>query len=176
MMGIQVQGTAVDVERAALLRTLEEMRGNVRYTVRNLTDEQADQRTTASELCLGGVVKHLARGERHWIRFILDGDPGIDYADPQVLAGHLESMRMQEGETLAGLLAEYGETAQETERVVHGLPDLEVNQKLPSAPWWPEDAWWTARDVLLHLIAETAQHAGHCDIIRETLDGQKTMG
>jgi hypothetical protein len=35
---------------------------------------------------------------------------------------------------------------------------------------------WSARRVLLHIIAETAQHAGHADIIRETLDRQKTMG
>ncbi|MFI6575686.1 DinB family protein [Nocardiopsis sp. NPDC050513] len=176
MMGTQVQGTTVDVERAALLRMLEEMRGNIRYTVRNLTDGQAGERTTTSELCLGGVVKHLARGERQWVRFILDGDPGIDYSDPEVVAGHLASFRMEDGETLAGLLAEYAEVAEETERIVNGLPDLEVSQKLPPAPWFAEDASWTARDVLLHVIAETAQHAGHSDIIRETLDGQKTMG
>ena len=34
----------------------------------------------------------------------------------------------------------------------------------------------SARRVLLHIVAETAQHAGHADIIRETIDGQKTMG
>ena len=37
-------------------------------------------------------------------------------------------------------------------------------------------ASWTARRVLLHVIAETSQHAGHADIIRESIDGQKTMG
>ncbi|WP_198659179.1 DinB family protein [Nocardiopsis sp. FIRDI 009] len=176
MMGTRVQNTTVDVERAALLRTLEEMRGNVRYTVGNLTDEQAGERTTISELCLGGVVKHLARGERGWIRFILDGDPGIDYTDPAVTAEHLASFRMEEGETLADLLAEYEEVAEETARIVNALPDLEISQKLPAAPWWPEGASWSARDVLLHIIAETAQHAGHADIIREAIDGQKTMG
>ncbi|MEV2278348.1 DinB family protein [Nocardiopsis sp. NPDC049922] len=176
MTGNRIQDTTVDAERAALLQMLEEMRGNIRYTVRNLTDAQAGERTTVSELCLGGVIKHLARGERDWIRFILDGDPHIDYSDPEVVAGHLASFRMEEGETLADLLAEYQEVAEETERIVNGLPNLEVSQKLPSAPWFPEDTAWTARDVLLHIIAETAQHAGHSDIIRETLDGQKTMG
>ena len=51
--------------------------------------------------------------------------------------------------------------------------------RLPSsaaAPWFPPGARWSARRVLLHIIAETAQHAGHADIIRESLDGAKTMG
>ncbi|MBV9583186.1 MAG: DUF664 domain-containing protein, partial [Chloroflexi bacterium] len=46
----------------------------------------------------------------------------------------------------------------------------------PEAPWFERGARWSARRVLLHLIAETSQHAGHADIIREALDGAKTMG
>jgi hypothetical protein len=44
------------------------------------------------------------------------------------------------------------------------------------APWFTPGEQWTARRVLLHIIAETAQHAGHADIIREALDGAKSMG
>ena len=47
---------------------------------------------------------------------------------------------------------------------------------VPSAPWFPPSERWSARRALLHIIAETAQHSGHADIIRESLDGQKTMG
>lgn len=83
---------------------------------------------------------------------------------------------MGEGETLAGLLEEYAAVAEETERVVTGLPDLDASQPLPEAPWFPEGARWSVRQVLVHLIRETAQHCGHADIIRESLDGQKTMG
>ena len=62
-------------------------------------------------------------------------------------------------------------------RRVHpdGAPDLDVSHPLPVAPWF-EHASWSPRRVLLHVIAETAQHAGHADIIRESLDGSKTMG
>ena len=56
------------------------------------------------------------------------------------------------------------------------LPDLDAAHPLPQAPWFPPGASWSARRVLLHIMAETAQHAGHADIIREALDGAKTMG
>ena len=55
------------------------------------------------------------------------------------------------------------------------VPDLGATQPLPKAPWFDRTA--AARPVrcFLHIAAETAQHAGHADIIRETIDGQKTM-
>jgi hypothetical protein len=56
------------------------------------------------------------------------------------------------------------------------LPSLDATQPLPEAPWFEPGARWSARRVMLHIIAETAQHAGHADIIRESLDGAKTMG
>jgi hypothetical protein len=83
---------------------------------------------------------------------------------------------MLEGETLTGLLDRYDEVARRTEEIVLGLPDLDVSHPLPEAPWFEPGARWSARRVLLHLVAETAQHAGHADILRESLDGAKTMG
>jgi hypothetical protein len=49
-------------------------------------------------------------------------------------------------------------------------------QPLPEAPWFPPNGTRSARRVFVHIVAETAQHAGHADILRESLDGQKTMG
>jgi hypothetical protein len=83
---------------------------------------------------------------------------------------------MLPGETLAGLLDEYAQVARRTDETVTNLPDLDAEHPLPQAPWFQPGARWSARRVLLHLIAETAQHAGHADIIRESLDGAKTMG
>ena len=56
------------------------------------------------------------------------------------------------------------------------LPDLDADHALPDAPWFELGARWSTRRVFLHVIAETAQHAGHADILRESIDGQKTMG
>ena len=66
--------------------------------------------------------------------------------------------------------------ASHTDELIGTLPDLDAAHRLPEAPWFPPDATWSVRRVVLHIIAETSQHAGHADIIREALDGAKTMG
>jgi hypothetical protein len=88
----------------------------------------------------------------------------------------LDGFRMLPGETLAGLLDDYAAAGRQTDDLVATLPDLDASQPLPEAPWHEPGARWSARHVLLHVIAETAQHAGHADIIREAIDGGKTMG
>ena len=164
-------------ERADLLEALAKQRYFLRYTARDLTDEQAAQRTTVSELCLGGLIKHVAATERQWISFILDGPSATgDWQDEGVMADWLAGFRMLEGETLAGLLEDYEQVARRTDELVAQLPDLDISHPLPEAPWYEPGARWSARRVLLHVIAETAQHAGHADIIRESLDGAKSMG
>ena len=92
------------------------------------------------------------------------------------MKAHAAGFRMLEGETLASLLENYDEVARRTDDLVASLPSLDASQPLPAAPWFEPGACWSARRVLLHIIAETAQHAGHADIIRESLDGAKTMG
>jgi Protein of unknown function (DUF664) len=167
---------AVAGERADLLQALGEQRYFLRYTVRGLTDEQAAQRTTVSELCLGGLIKHVALTEKQWVNFIVGGPSAMSGADGASQAERADGFRMLDGETLAGLLETYAQVAQQTGELVVQLPDLDAAQPLPAAPWFEPGARWSARRVLLHVIAETAQHAGHADIIRESLDGAKSMG
>jgi len=166
---------ALTGERADLLESLARTRHFLRHTARDLTDEQAGQRTTVSELSLGGLIKHVTLTERQWIRFIQDGPSAMAW-DQSSVGDWMSAFRMEPGDTLAGLLAEYAKAADETAGLVAGLPDLDAAQPLPQAPWFPPGARWSARRVLLHVIAETAQHAGHADIIRESLDGAKSMG
>jgi uncharacterized damage-inducible protein DinB len=170
--------TSTDVatgERADLLSALAKQRYFLRFTARDLTDEQAAQRTTASALCVGGAIKHVTQTERQWIQFIVSG-PSVMAWDESDMGNYVDGFRMLEGETLAGLLADYDQVAQRTDDLVRSLPDLDASHPLPEAPWFEKGARWSARRVLLHVIAETAQHAGHADIIRESLDGAKSMG
>jgi len=165
-------GQTLTIERADFLQTLGKHRGFLRQTVAGLTDEQAAQRSTVSELTLGGLIKHVAEVEARWMRFAVGGaeamsSEGVDWAG---------QFRMAPGETLAGLLDRYDEVARNTDHLIATLPDLDASHALPEAPWFEPGARWTMRRVLLHVIAETAQHAGHADILRESIDGSKTMG
>jgi len=166
---------ALTGERADLLESLARTRHFLRHVTRDLSDEQAAQRTTVSELCLGGLIKHVTLTERQWIRFIEAGPSAMAW-DQSTAGDWLSAFRMVPGDTLAGLLDEYAKCAEETAALVAGLPGLDAAQPLPEAPWFPPGARWSARRVLLHVIAETAQHAGHADIIRESLDGARSMG
>jgi hypothetical protein len=82
---------------------------------------------------------------------------------------------MADDETLTELLKQYAAAARTTEEAVADLRDLDRSVPLPRTSWSPpQTVYWSARRILLHLIRETAQHAGHADIIREALDGAST--
>ena len=156
-------------ERDALLSYLAQQRDGVRYAAHGLTDADATARPSASELSLAGLVKHVALVEQAWTSFLGDGDssvfmPDYDWAD---------GFRLVAGETLADVLAFSADVAARTEKIVGDIDDL--GAPLPptgsEAPWIPAGLVWSPRWVLLHLIEETARHAGHADIIRESLDG-----
>ncbi|MFI7606221.1 DinB family protein [Micromonospora sp. NPDC049366] len=158
-------------ERADLVQSLRRHRGFLRQTVDGITDAQAATRTTVSDLCLGGLIKHVALTEASWMRFAVGGAAAME-SEPVDWVGQF---RMQEGETLAGLLDDYARVAARTDDLV-GTLDLDSAHPLPVAPWFEPGVSWSVRRVLLHLIAETSQHAGHADILREAIDGAKTMG
>ena len=69
--------TAVTGERADLLETLAKHRFFLRLTLRDLSDEQASRRTTASELTPGGLIKHVTETETGWARFIVEGPAAL---------------------------------------------------------------------------------------------------
>ncbi|MBB5933645.1 mycothiol transferase [Streptomyces zagrosensis] len=164
-------GPAPDGERAELLRVLGEQRATLLIALRGLTDDQAAQRSTVSELTLGGIVKHLAQGERVWTQLMSErrGNTPDGMWD-------MGQYQMNAGESLSALRDAYAAATAATDAAVANLPTLDVPVPLPPVPWDPQATpeTWSARLVLLQLLRETAQHAGHADIIRESLDGANT--
>lgn len=156
-------------EREGLLGYLAQQRDAIRYSAHGLTDEQARQTPTAGTLSIGGLVKHVANVERGWMDTVLQRDRGADEAE----GDYLDGFRLRPEETLAGALAHYEEVAKETEAIIADIADLGQPVPVPKGvPWFPDDVdAWSVRWVLLHLIEETARHAGHADIVRESLDG-----
>ncbi|MFD8379975.1 DinB family protein [Streptomyces sp. NPDC059679] len=183
--------TSLGAERADLLAELAAARAALTKTVHGLSDEQAAERPTVSELCLGGLIKHVAFIEEGWLRFVVEGPSalrydlpdGVTWDDlaagtarefPQWAIDHQANFQMLPGETLAQILERYEKVAARSEEIITTVPDLSATHPLPEAPWNEPGARHSVRRVLTHVIAETAQHAGHADILRETLDGQKS--
>ncbi len=158
-------------ERALLLAYIAQQRDGIRYAAYGLSDEQARLTPTAGSLSIGGLVKHCAEMERGWIDRVLQRDRRRSLEDET--AGYGDAFRLGPEETLADVLTGYEEVAKETEEIVAGIADLGQAVPVPKGvPWFPDDLEaWSVRWVLLHLIEETARHAGHADIIRESIDG-----
>ncbi|MFC9749677.1 DinB family protein [Streptomyces niveus] len=182
---------SLDAERTDLLAALATARSTLINTVRGLTDDQLGETPTVGALSLGGLIKHVASTEKAWLRFVVEGPSamnfalpdGVTWADfaagtaseyPQWAIDRENDFRMRPGDTLAGILARYGEIAAETEKIVAEVPDLSATHPLPKAPWNEPGAVRSVRAVLIHLVLETAQHTGHADILRESIDGQKS--
>ena len=142
-------------ERELLLAYIAQQRDGVRNAAYWLTDEQARLTPTAGTLSIGGLVKHVAAMEQGWIDIVLQRDRG---GSDDREAAYEDNFRLAPDETLAEALARFDAVAKETEAVVAGIDPDDVEA-------------WSARWVLLHLIEEIARHAGHADIVRESIDG-----
>jgi uncharacterized damage-inducible protein DinB len=153
-------------EREGLMEYLAQERYKLKVTALGLTEEQARATPSASVLSVGGLIKHVAITERTWTGHILRHAPEMDFSS------YGDTFKLTDGETLASVIALYDEVAAETAEVIAGIADLGQAVPVPPAPWNPKDVKeWSVRWVLLHMIEETARHAGHADIIRETVDG-----
>jgi uncharacterized damage-inducible protein DinB len=154
------------LEHDELLYMLNDQRKMVRIAMHGLSAADAVKRTTVSELTLGGVLKHLTRGERGYTH-ILTERPGM----PE---GMLDTGQyVWEGGSFEELLAAYVEAGRATDEAVRAA-DLDELVAMPSAPWDPEPEPWPIRRIVLRVFQETAHHSGHADIIREALDGAST--
>jgi hypothetical protein len=156
---------APDSERAALTAFLDKQRSILVRKVEGVTDDDARLAPTASVLSLLGILKHCALWERRWFQVVLAGRtfPG-EWPENRPTDGLAADFRVGPEDTVLSWLAYYQDQVAESRRLTASL-DLDA----PCARPGFEDR--NLRWLLLHHIEEVARHAGHADIIRETLDG-----
>jgi uncharacterized damage-inducible protein DinB len=156
-------------ERDLLLAYIGQQRDGIRHAAYGLTDDEARLRPTAGSLSIGGLIKHVAATEAGWIDLVLQRDRG-GREDRE--ARYVDGFTLGRDETLAEALTRLDEVAAETDAVIRKV-ELDAAVPVPrGVPWFPADVdAWSVRWVLLHLIEEIARHAGHADIVRESIDG-----
>jgi uncharacterized damage-inducible protein DinB len=140
-------------ERELFLSWLRYLRGAVVRKAAGLSDEDARWRPDGALLSLLGIVNHLTHVEWRWIEGGMRG---------QEVSRSEEEFQPGPELTVAAALAAYRERAAATDAAVRALP-------LTAPCRWGDQT--DLRWVLLHLINETARHAGHADATRELLDG-----
>jgi Protein of unknown function (DUF664) len=159
----------VRTEQEGLLAFLGQQRQALRHAAYGLTEEQLRLAPSASALSVGGLLKHVSFTERSWIQGTVLGRTDQNGSATEYGAGFV----LRDDETLDDLIELQARVAADTEAAVRDIDDLDFPVPVPrDAPWFPPDVEaWSLRWVLLHLIEEAARHAGHADIVRETVDG-----
>lgn len=158
-------------ERGALLLFTEAQRGALRRSILGISEEQAASRPSASELSLSGLLKHVAETELNWLR-MAQQRPNEKERTRETWP---DSFRLVEGESIPQVLAFWDSVARETEEFIRAVPSLDDTFPLPEAPWFPKEGRVSMRWLMLHLVEEIGRHAGHADIIRESLDGKSSF-
>lgn len=144
---------------------LDFLRATIRWKARSLSDAQAARRLVGSDTTVTGMLRHLADTERYWFREVLGGVPledvGYRWSDGEDTAGE---WHVPVGASLREALADYRGAIEQSRAQLGGRePGEEIHGG---------NAARTVRWVLVHMIEETARHAGQLDILVELLDGR----
>jgi len=165
----------VGTERAALREFLAHHQSAFFAVSYGLTDEQARSTPSVSSLSIGGLIKHATDVQTGWMQRVVSA-PDVPPKDERPIeeraAEYQDQYQMREDETLAQLLDALKAQNADTLRIFDEA-DLDTPLPVPrDAPWFPPDIdYWSVRWVAFHLLNELARHAGHADIIRESIDG-----
>lgn len=158
-------------ERALLLSRLTSQRRHVISQLEGLTDEQLRRPVLPSGWSCLGLVRHLTLSdERYWFEVVVAGGP-LDFW-PEGPDG---DWRVDPGEPVEAVLTAYRSAIDRADEII-------AARALVDPPARPEDWWESAglefpdlRTVLVHVLVETATHAGHLDAVRELLDGRQYL-
>ena len=159
----------VATETDAIQAFLAQAQDAFRALAHGLSPRQAASAPSASSLSVGGLVKHLTAVQRSWLASA-EAAPDLPPRTGSV-DDYLDGFTFGETDSLDELLAAYDEVCAAVLDAVRRL-DLDTPVPVPDAPWFPEDVEaWSVRWVWWHLMEELTRHAGHGDIVRETIDG-----
>jgi uncharacterized damage-inducible protein DinB len=160
-----------ELERTALLSALNDQRQHTLGILAGLDEDALRRPVLASGWTCLGLVQHLALDvERFWFRAVVAGEP----ATINELAQTADAWQIAPEVPPEAVLDEYRKQIALANDVIAVTP-------LDAAPrWWPEDLFgdWrvqSLREVIVHVMTETACHAGHLDIMRELIDGKQWL-
>lgn len=145
---LEMLAAFLDAQRDALLRKVE-----------GLPDEGLRRRLVPSDTTLLGLVKHLAYVERGWFQQVFAGREGLEFPETDE-----EEFRIESNESTTDVLELYARECAESRAVI---ADASPDDHARGA----DRKDYTLRWIMLHMIEETARHAGHADILREQIDG-----
>ncbi|MGH9170562.1 MAG: DUF664 domain-containing protein [Acidimicrobiales bacterium] len=163
-----------EADREDLLAALEYQRASVRSIVSGLSEEAWHTSAVPSGWTPAGMVAHLGGAERHWTcGVILAHDPGHPFDEEDDEPYDPDAAFVIDWPS-AKVLTYYQDQTRHTDEMLavtalgsaplghHGTPEMDQPR--------------TVREIVLHLIEETAAHSGHLEIARELLDGRRGLG
>ena len=171
---------SVTSEADAAFTYLTQQCTQLKLTAQGLTDEQARSTPTASGLSIAGLIVHGAQVVNNWLIQVKDPTREVGEDDYRTVNEKLGLTAMFDGSALPDL--DITEAVAIFDKVIDGIEearaavaeagtDLGTEVPMPYNPWMPADFTMTVRWILWHLGTEIARHAGHADIIRESIDG-----
>jgi uncharacterized damage-inducible protein DinB len=148
-------------ERSMLTGFLDWYRGVGEHKVAGLTLEEATRVSTPTGLTILGTISHLAWVEKRWFEHFFKGE------EPDDLDAH-RSFELGPTDTIESVVERYRSACTNARRIVADEPSLDARAKVEHRHFGTPSLRW----ILLHMIEETARHAGHLDIVRELTDGR----
>jgi predicted enzyme related to lactoylglutathione lyase/uncharacterized damage-inducible protein DinB len=156
-------------ETDAIAAFLSQAQDAFRALLHGLTPRQASLAPSASSLSVGGLVKHVTAVQHTWLA---SAEAAPELPGPsEGVEDYFEGFTFRETDSLEDLLGAYDEVSAAVLDAVRRI-DLDTPVPVPDAPWFPQDVEaWSVRWVWWHLMEELTRHAGHGDVVRETVDG-----
>ncbi|MBE3007860.1 DinB family protein [Microbispora sp. NEAU-D428] len=158
---LAVVRAATGDERQVLKAFLDFLRAMVVRKAQGLSEQDVRRRHVPSATTLAGLVKHLTLVERNWFERVLAQDPAMAPPSEKDADG---SFAVGDDDTVESLITAYEEACAASRRIAARFP---LDHEVPHEQVGPISLRW----IYVHMIEETARHAGHADILRELTDG-----